>query len=279
MKRVLPSSLLFSSLCFFASATFGQITSVVAQQDPAAAATPSVTCSASFGPISGMVVPVTTAPYSAVQKSSTVQTLADGTHISHKPATQKIYRDSQGRTRTERSFCQGLAGSSEALIVEIRDPVSGYSYILDVQNHVAHRFVLQVRHPTPPALTTTSTGAAEAVSKAVIPESPSRPTMTTESIGSQTMEGVMVEGTRTTRIIPEGAQDNDRPITVVNEVWTSPDLKMVIFREDNDPRSGDMTMRLTNIELSNPILSLFQLPPDYKMVDETDRITLTFTRN
>ena len=102
--------------------------------------------------------------------------------------------------------------------------------------------------------------------------------MTTESLGSQTIEGVTVEGTRTAEIIPEGLQGNDRPITVVRERWTSPDLRVVILMKNNDPRSGEMIMRLTNIDLSNPILSLFQPPPDYKIVDETDRITLTYTR-
>jgi len=102
--------------------------------------------------------------------------------------------------------------------------------------------------------------------------------MATESLGSQTMEGVPVVGTRMTEVIPEGLQGNDRPIIVVRENWTSPDLKVVILMKNNDPRRGEMMMRLTNIDLSNPILSLFQPPPDYKIVDETARVTLTFTR-
>jgi len=93
------------------------------------------------------------------------------------------------------------------------------------------------------------------------------------------MESVLVEGTRTTQVIPEGSLGNDRPITIVSEIWTSPDLEIIIFTKSNDPRYGEMTMRLTNIELSNPILSLFQPPPDYKVVDETDRVTLTYTHN
>ena len=81
------------------------------------------------------------------------------------------------------------------------------------------------------------------------------------------MEGVLVEGKRTTRIIPEGLQGNDRPITVVSEVWRSPELKIPLLIKTNDPRSGEMTTRLTNIELSNPILSQFRNPPpEYKIV-------------
>jgi hypothetical protein len=64
---------------------------------------------------------------------------------------------------------------------------------------------------------------------------------------------------------------------VVNEVWTSAELKINVLVKTDDPRDGEMTTRLTNIDLSNPILSLFQPPPDYKIVDETDRVTLTYT--
>jgi hypothetical protein len=109
-------------------------------------------------------------------------------------------------------------------------------------------------------------------------QEPLRPTVTWESLGSQTMEGVLAEGTRMTRIIPEGLEDNDRPITVVSESWTSPDLTINVLTKVSDPRRGESTTRMTNIDLSNPILSLFQPPPDYKIVDETERVTLTFTR-
>jgi len=227
-----------------------------------------------------MAVQVPTAPYSAVQESSNVQTLADGTHITHKPMTEKFYRDSQGRTRTERSFCQGPSGTPEALVIEIRDPVAGYSYILDEQNQVAHRFVLQLRHPGTSFLRTTNDGVPVAMAAPTTPrQDASMPNVTTESLGTQTMEGVLVEGTRTTRIFPEGSLNNDRPITVVNEVWRSPELKINVLVKTDDPRDGEMTTRLTNIELSNPILGLFQPPADYKIVDETDRVTLTLTRN
>ena len=169
--------------------------------------------------------------------------------------------------------------TSDALVIEILDPVSEYSYILDEQNHIAHRFALQVRHPLTPPVPTTNRGAVGHIPTSVVSRQASRPDINTESLGTQTMESVLVEGTRTTQVIPEGSLGNDRPITIVSEIWTSPDLEIIIFTKSNDPRYGEMTMRLTNIELSNPILSLFQPPPDYKVVDETDRVTLTYTHN
>lgn len=278
MKDASRVALVFGSFCFFTSAVHAQTTSTVAQQQPAPSAAAGFMCRASFGPTMAVAGP--TAPYSAVQDSSSVQTLADGTHITRKPMTEKVYRDAEGRMRTERSFCRGPNGTANGTVVEIGDPVSGYSYVLDEQTQVAHRFAMPVRRlreTAPPAATILPAQAT--VSAAVpIPE-PAREPVATEPLGTQTMEGVPVEGTRTTRVIPEGLEDNDRPITVVSEVWRSRDLKIVVLSKTNDPRNGEYTTRLSNIELSNPILTLFQPPAGYKIVDETDRITLTFTRH
>jgi hypothetical protein len=271
MKDVTRVTLLLILFCGTASTAFGQASTVVSSATGFA-------CQGSFGPPMGATFLTSGAPYSAVQESSSVQTLADGTHITHKPMTEKIYHDAEGRTRTERVFCRGPEGI-EATVIEIRDPVAGYSYILDQQNQVAHRFALQVPKRMEPVRTANPANAARPVLNSETPQQqPARPTATTESLGTQTMEGLLVEGTRTTRIFPEGFADNDRPITVVSEVWRSSELKVIVLSKTNDPRNGEMTTRLTNIDLSNPVFSLFQPPPDYKVVDEADRVTLTYTR-
>jgi hypothetical protein len=280
MKHTTRVALALASLCFFTSAAYGQTTPAVAQQQPASSARHQVSCTITVGPSLGMAASGPTAPYSAVQQSSTVQTLADGTHISRKPTSEKIYRDSQGRIRTERPFCRGIADTTDAAVIEIHDPVSGYAYILDEQNHVAHRYALQVSQPTTRPATAAETVPHQPALKAVVPrQDTAGPNRTPESLGAQTMEGVLVEGTRTTVIIPEGSQDNDRPMTVVSERWTSPELNITVLSKDNHPRYGETTTRLTNIDVSNPILSLFQPPPDYKIIDETQPTTLNLTRN
>jgi hypothetical protein len=81
------------------------------------------------------------------------------------------------------------------------------------------------------------------------------------------MEGVLVQGQRTTTVYPEGFFGNDRPITTVNETWTSPDLKIMVLSKTSDPRSGESTTRLTNISRAEPDPSLFQVPPDYQIVN------------
>jgi hypothetical protein len=90
----------------------------------------------------------------------------------------------------------------------------------------------------------------------------------TEDLGSQNMEGVLVKGTRTTRTIPAGEIGNEQPITVVTEVWTSPELKTVVYSKRSDPRMGEQTFRLTNLVRGDPNPSLFTVPADFKIVDD-----------
>jgi hypothetical protein len=99
-----------------------------------------------------------------------------------------------------------------------------------------------------------------------------------ESLGSQTMESVVASGVRTTRIIPAGQIGNDRPISIVTEVWTSAELKTIVSSKRNDPRMGEQTFRLTNVVRAEPDPSLFAVPPDFKMIDDVPR-TIIYRRN
>lgn len=100
-----------------------------------------------------------------------------------------------------------------------------------------------------------------------IPNTGEQAQVSTEDLGSQTMEGVLANGVRTTNTIPAGQIGNDRPIVVVTEVWTSPELKTIVYSKRSDPRMGDSTFKLTNIERTEPDASLFTVPPDFKVVD------------
>lgn len=90
----------------------------------------------------------------------------------------------------------------------------------------------------------------------------------TESLGTQDFEGVMAEGTRTTTTIPADAIGNERPIEIVYERWYSKDLGMLVYSKHSDPRFGEQTYRLTNINRSEPDPSLFEVPPGYKVLNE-----------
>lgn len=90
----------------------------------------------------------------------------------------------------------------------------------------------------------------------------------TESLGTQDFEGVLAEGSRTTTTIPADAIGNERPIEIVYERWYSKELGMLIYSKHSDPRFGEQTYRLTNINRSEPDPSLFEVPPGYKVMSE-----------
>lgn len=84
-----------------------------------------------------------------------------------------------------------------------------------------------------------------------------------EELGKQTIEGVEAEGTRYTTTIAAGEIGNEQPIEMVFESWFSPELQTVVMSKHSDPRSGENTYRLTNINRTEPPHSLFEVPADY----------------
>ena len=88
-----------------------------------------------------------------------------------------------------------------------------------------------------------------------------------EELGKQTIEGVEAEGTRLTTTIPAGEIGNEQPIEMVFENWYSPELQTVIMSKHSDPRFGENTYRLTNINRTEPAHSLFEVPSDYTIQD------------
>jgi hypothetical protein len=84
-----------------------------------------------------------------------------------------------------------------------------------------------------------------------------------ESLGTQEIEGVSAEGTRITRTIPAGTIGNEKPIDIVVETWTSPDLHTTVLQKRSDPRFGETVFRLTNIKRGEPDPSLFTVPSNF----------------
>jgi hypothetical protein len=101
----------------------------------------------------------------------------------------------------------------------------------------------------------------------VLLKSESRRPGVTESLGKQTMEGVSVEGTRTTSTLETGTIGNDRPIKIISERWYSQELQTVVLTKHDDPQTGEVTFRLTNVRRGDPGAYLFQVPAGYSIVE------------
>ncbi len=149
------------------------------------------------------------------------------------------------------------------MLVEISDPVARVSYAVNTQDKVAHKRTIAPPQTRP---FTRAMMGHDSRSRE-IPDA-ARPKLTDENLGSQTIEGLVVEGTRHTMTWPAGsAMGNDRPITSVIETWTSPDLKIVVLSQQTDPRNGEHTVKLVNINRGEPDAGLFQPPAGYRVVE------------
>jgi hypothetical protein len=84
-----------------------------------------------------------------------------------------------------------------------------------------------------------------------------------EDLGSQTIEGVKAEGTRSTVTIPAGKVGNDKPLAIVSERWVSSELGLTVLSRHSDPRLGTTTYRLTGIDRREPPAALFETPAGY----------------
>jgi hypothetical protein len=237
------------------------------------------------------------APYSATITNESVQTLADGNRIVQ-TSTGTTARDSQGRTRQDAPLplIGNMAPADAPHLVFLQDPVAQASYTLNLTDKTAMKgpsFSTVSFSGMPSSgvsISATSAGplsAGSVIASRRIAGPPPLPQMITvqkgliiadegqaqtEDLGSKTMEGVTVTGTRTTRTIPAGQIGNDRPLSIVTEVWTSPELKTIVYSKRSDPRMGDQTFQLTNIMRAEPDPSLFMVPSDFKIIEGAEPI-------
>lgn len=226
--------------------------------------------------------PVLNAPYQAEAQTTTTQHLADG-NVIERSHTSKMARDKQGRTWTEETldrmgpWSSQDSGPGPRNLVFIFDPVAGYSYTLHPDDKTAERRSMPQGPPTGKRLQLdkrmaedmfyTSGSAQGAVTMDYRPAPPdqagAKPDVKVEKLGSQQVNGVAAQGKRTTHTVPANAIGNQLPIVTVNESWFSPDLQMVVESKRTDPRFGDTTFELKNIQKGDPPASLFSVPSDY----------------
>jgi hypothetical protein len=203
------------------------------------------------------------APFSASASTETSQTLQDGTAI-HRTATSTLYRDSQGRSRSEitlSGFGPLQAAGKTHTMITIADPVAGSHYMLDPEHKVAHQ--RKMRTPPDGSASPEAAQAFQQRMEARLQQEEASGAVKKESLGTQSINGLNAEGTRITRTIAAGQIGNDKPLQVVFERWYSPDLQIVVKSTRSDPRFGTTTYSLTNVQRTEPAASLFAVPADY----------------
>jgi hypothetical protein len=195
------------------------------------------------------------APFTATYSQQTSQTFADGNHI-QRTTTGTVWRDSNGRTRRDFTLPAignwSSSGKTPPHLILINDPAAGADYVLEPDQKIARKMTLLAAN-----FENHEGGPPRPFAQERQNES------TTTSLGTQMMNGVSAQGTRTTRTIPAGAIGNEKPIIITVERWYSPDLQMNVMIKRSDPRTGDNVFQLTSIVRAEPDASLFQVPSDY----------------
>jgi hypothetical protein len=232
-------------------------------------------------------------PYQAQAITEIKQTLANGSHISQ-TTTATVARDSEGRTvRIQKLGAIGpwttsAGDSNETTVTTIFDPVANTHTDYTSDNKIAHMM------PMPPAPPNSSTEAGHQVqsfafgvggdgpssgqtivmggfagTRAISSQGSNGKDQKTEPLDAKTIEGIQAIGTRSTNTIPAGTIGNDKDIVITHEIWDSPELKLVLLSTQDDPRFGQTTYSLTNIQRGEPSKALFQVPAGYKIEKDT----------
>ena len=241
------------------------------------------------------------APYSAQAVTEMTQVLSDGNRIVNK-SMAKVFRDSEGRTRREqmiKAIGAMAPGGEPQQAVFISDPVAGTSYSLDPKTQIARklppmRFKIQgaqgssnVKGQAAAGANDTPTGSVafdfdrhdnligvrtDGQMKRQIESSialgwldKKNPTAKTEQLGKQNINGVEADGVRTTVTIAPGEIGNEQAIEITSERWFSPELQVIVKTRHFDPRFGENTYQLMEINRAEPARELFEVPAGYKI--------------
>lgn len=204
-----------------------------------------------------LAAPVIGQPYSATQVHRDKRQLADGTNITHN-GHHFIARDAAGRVRVEMRMAETADG--ETILVFVSDP-EAHTITTWVTGPKANKLASVVKIPTE------KSAAAKPAPAKVTQDTRPQPVITTEDLGNDTLQGLPVSVVKTTTIVPAGRSGNDAPITKTLEVWTSPDLKLVMKEQWEDPRSGERTISLEKFSRADPDAALFRPPTGYTVKD------------
>ena len=242
---------------------------------------------------------VKNAPFSAEVITEYDRTLDNGGRI-HRESRGAIFRDSQGRMRTENQPSALQPGSEKADRITINDPIQQVIIYLNPKTKTATVVRFSDIEPNPSVVAAKpakakgkskirlagqpATGPSDTLSETNpgggagnLPPSQGIPTSRMDAtifantpativpLGTRNIEGVSATGTRTTRTINPGTMGNDKPIVSISDTWVATDLKVTVLSETDDGQEGHSTMKLVNIVRGEPNSALFLVPVGYKV--------------
>lgn len=223
------------------------------------------------------------APYSAEVISTFDKVLASGKRV-HRETHGKVYRDSQGRTRTEAA----PPAAPKPLPIRISDPVERCTILLDSSAMTAKVNPWHVATSRPTGTFTPRPAASAEPPDAPVPSAglptPSdavpgngpiggavpKKSAASEELGTREMEGLTVSGIKsilTANRPAEGDGQSNTVITTTIVQWEARDMGIVVVNDKDDAQLGHFTTKLMNIVRTEPDPALFQIPSGYTVTD------------
>jgi hypothetical protein len=174
---------------------------------------------------------------------------------------RRIARDSSGRIYQERWLLVPKNGNvdSQMNAVQISDP----------SEHTLYTCFLLVS-PKVCTLTTYSPTTSTIYNVAGAPAGPlpnDAGYVAREDLGHQMLLGVDTVGSREIVTYNPGVIGNDQKINLTREYWYAERLGINLLSKRSDPSFGTQIFTVTEINLSEPDVHLFELPQGFKVVD------------
>lgn len=145
-------------------------------------------------------------------------------------------------------------------LITITDPTTAQNFVLNPKSNLATRLVRPSAPPEGPPI------AERPQSNVMVNQ---QHATERSSLGTRTIEGVVVTGKEFVSIIPANSRLGNRDaIEVTFEVWTSDELQLPLLTIVKDPLNGERTQRYVNIQKGiEPDAALFRVPKGYNVVE------------
>ncbi len=210
-------------------------------------------------------------PYTAEFRVTLVKTLADGATITRK-ATKRQAADSQGRVMTAQTQSP-VSGEGETIThVTVVDPIAGDFMHWSLPDAHAIATVNPMigigAHACKPAPAATRFEGGPVPTELLLRDQGPKPTV--EDLGTDTIQGIEVRGSRITRIAVGNSRNNE-PLVIISEMWTPTNpgyVGLVAKQITDDPRAGRTTTELVNFVQGEPDESEFRPPAGYEVVTQ-----------
>jgi hypothetical protein len=204
------------------------------------------------------VTPIPNMPFSGVVVVEESKVKRNGS-VDNVKSMRDIGRDTHGRIHNEaREFVEATSTNKPRLLrIHLYDPQTRTSTYLNLlrgtyrtvtMNHPPSAFPPDRRYASAPG------------------EAPQNEFADQEDLGTHDIEGEPAHGVRESQHIPAESSGTGKEIVITDEYWYSEDLRINLVVKHSDPRTGTITLTVTQVSRTEPDAGFFEVPLSYRHV-------------